>query len=560
MADSTGSVRLHDIAPILVASAVHLVSMLYLMFAMNYASYVIHPFVPLIFVCILKTNPVLRWLYFPSLILVILLVNYIDPGKPMTWESAGTNSMNTARFVANYIMAAWMFGKIAPGGIDYTKPFSIFALMLSLAISSVLWNFVPAAIVAWTVPEFEPHWIQRVWAVRSGEWFIAVSRAAAILLGVVALAPAYLALIDGHLRRISRRDALTGGAAGLALILLSFFAFRQANGDLLFLLLAATVLVTFFSGFTGAALGVIAVALVANGIQTSNLQSGVTTIVNTQPFLMQAYMAATTVIAIFVGSALQQRQLFAKQLEAARDVAERAAESRAHFLAIMSHEVRSPLASAGLLVANLKRATLSPADQADALERLQRLVGHVLGMLNGILNYARVDEFGHRGELAVVDVHDLVDEVVATLKPQADSRSVEIRHSSGPDVRRTAQLAPAQVTLVLTNLLSNAVQHARSSVSVSAAFADAGERIRFEVADDGPGLSPELRARIFERYFRAEPKGRPEGAGLGLAIARELAQSLGGTVDVVSQPGESTTFILDLPIDVAPERIAELAE
>jgi signal transduction histidine kinase len=109
---------------------------------------------------------------------------------------------------------------------------------------------------------------------------------------------------------------------------------------------------------------------------------------------------------------------------------------------------------------------------------------------------------------------------------------------------------PERIDVVLSNLLANAVRHARTGGRVTVRIRSAGGQAEIEVQDDGEGIPPQFLERIFERYFQV-PGGRRGGIGLGLYISREIVRAHGGELTARSRPGEGSTFSFTLP--TAPE-------
>ncbi|MDT0306980.1 HAMP domain-containing sensor histidine kinase [Streptomyces sp. DSM 44917] len=215
---------------------------------------------------------------------------------------------------------------------------------------------------------------------------------------------------------------------------------------------------------------------------------------------------------------------------------EHSVERQRRFVADASHELRSPIAS---LRTQLEVAAAHPEllDLPGAVEdtvRLQTLAADLLLL-------ARLDA-GERPQRASVEPADLVAEV---LRRRTGDR-VPVRAEGLAPVRITG--SPGQLARVLGNLLDNAQRHAASAVRVSVRAGERGRAV-VEVADDGPGVPEEDRERIFERFVRLDDaRSRDEGgAGLGLAIARDVAERHGGTLTVSRAPEGGALFALTLP-------------
>jgi signal transduction histidine kinase len=147
-------------------------------------------------------------------------------------------------------------------------------------------------------------------------------------------------------------------------------------------------------------------------------------------------------------------------------------------------------------------------------------------------------------ELERVNLAALARDAVSLVQPQADERGVRIEQEGTPELAVRAQARP--VTQILVNLIGNAARHSPYGRAVQV-IVSGGEVAKVTVADQGPGVADRDRERIFERFEQAEP--REDGAGLGLAISRRLARSLGGDISLDSREGEGARFTLTLPLD-----------
>jgi signal transduction histidine kinase len=221
---------------------------------------------------------------------------------------------------------------------------------------------------------------------------------------------------------------------------------------------------------------------------------------------------------------------------------ETAQTTQRRFVADASHELRSPLAALRAtveLAANPKTASAASAETLLAeTDRLERLVADLLLL-------AKADEHGLPVDRSDVDLDDLVQAERTRLRALPGLivggrvRAVRVRGDGH-------QLAQA-----LRNLVDNAVRHTTSRVDLDLR-AD-GVRAVIEVSDDGPGIPPDARERVFERFVRLDDSRARSagGSGLGLAIVREVITAHGGTVDVADSPGGGALFRIRLPIDPA---------
>jgi signal transduction histidine kinase len=234
----------------------------------------------------------------------------------------------------------------------------------------------------------------------------------------------------------------------------------------------------------------------------------------------------------------------------ARAEAEKANKSKAEFLAIMSHELRTPLNAIGGYTELMQMGIRGPitTEQRDDLGRIQESQRHVMGLINGVLSFARIEA----GAISFSpDVH-IVGAMLATcvqiVAPQALARHVTLRHV--PSERPISVLADRdKFQQIVLNLLANAVSFTEAGGSVELTAGVTNGEVRVQVRDTGIGIPPDQLDRVFEPFVQIDMTltRTRTGTGLGLAISRELARGMGGGLTVQSTPGEGSTFELTLP-------------
>jgi PAS domain S-box-containing protein len=240
--------------------------------------------------------------------------------------------------------------------------------------------------------------------------------------------------------------------------------------------------------------------------------------------------------------------------ERARAEAEAANRAKSEFLAVMSHELRTPLNAIGGYAELIQlgiRGPVSPEQLAD-LERIQRSQKHLLGLINEVLNYARLESGRVRYDVEAVAVGGAFAAVEALVQPQVRAKGLALHVAAGEPglaVRADAE----KLRQVLLNLLSNAVKFTdaggRVTLDCAVRPGPGGDVVECRVADTGVGIADDQLETIFEPFVQV---GRAlhnpgEGTGLGLAISRDLARGMGGDLTAASRPGEGSTFTLALP-------------
>jgi len=239
-----------------------------------------------------------------------------------------------------------------------------------------------------------------------------------------------------------------------------------------------------------------------------------------------------------------------READEARTIAEQANRAKSEFLAVMSHELRTPLNAIGgyaeLMELGIQGQVTPP--QREALARIQRSQRMLLGLINQVLNYARVETGNVHYDLASIPLEEALRAAEGLITPQLRAKGLRFESSDCPlDV--TVHADGEKLQQILLNLLTNAVK-----------FTDRGGLIRVEVdvesdiallrvTDTGIGIPVDKLETIFEPFVQVDPNytRTRDGVGLGLAISRDLARGMGGELSVSSVEGHGSTFTLTLP-------------
>jgi len=235
---------------------------------------------------------------------------------------------------------------------------------------------------------------------------------------------------------------------------------------------------------------------------------------------------------------------------AARLEAEHANEAKASFLAVMSHELRTPLnAIAGYteLLGMGIHGPITPA-QLEALGRIAFNQQHLLGHINDILDFARLEAGRMTYRIADVAMADAVTGVGPLVEPLVAAKGLSYEVAV-PEDSCAVRADPERLRQVLLNLVANAAKFTDRGGHIRLEARAAAGRVELRVSDTGAGIPPEKLDTIFQPFERVErPYDRPtEGAGLGLAIARDLARGMGGDLVAESALGRGSTFTVSLP-------------
>jgi PAS domain S-box-containing protein len=230
--------------------------------------------------------------------------------------------------------------------------------------------------------------------------------------------------------------------------------------------------------------------------------------------------------------------------------AETANRLKSEFLAAMSHELRTPLNAIGGYAQLMEMEVGGPvtASQREHLGRIKHSQEHLLGIINDILNFSRIEAGQVTYDIGPVVIREVLNDVAPMLAPQLRAKGVDLRVAEcPPDIVAIAD--KAKVEQILINLMSNAGKFTVSGGVVELSCHAASDRVCLEVLDTGMGIPPDKLEAIFAPFVQvgrglSTPK---EGTGLGLAISRDLARAMGGDLTATSTLGMGSTFTLRLP-------------
>jgi signal transduction histidine kinase/CheY-like chemotaxis protein len=249
------------------------------------------------------------------------------------------------------------------------------------------------------------------------------------------------------------------------------------------------------------------------------------------------------------------------ELDEKADHLRRADELKSRFLSNMTHEFRTPVNSiiglCNLLVEDRQRDGEQVEQEIIYIRKAAEQLGE---LVNDLLDLAKVEAGKTSVRRAPVDIAKLFGALRGMLRPLLLNQAVALTFEAADDLPQLAT-DEAKVSQILRNLISNALKFTeRGEVRVSAALAGDGQQIAFMVADTGIGIEPEDQQRIFEEFTQIEHRLQRgvRGTGLGLPLSRRLAELLGGTISLVSEPGVGSTFSVTLPVRyAAPQAAAE---
>lgn len=284
--------------------------------------------------------------------------------------------------------------------------------------------------------------------------------------------------------------------------------------------------------------------------------------------LQSLFSARSTLAALTEQQTLLQRrfvevQTARRQAEAAldsaltaRDIAQRALETRSRFLATMSHELRTPM-NGVIGAASLLSTTPLQEQQLEFVDTIQTCSDTLLALINDVLDLSKLEAGKVDLEEVGYQLGDLVDEVLTLVAYRRRHSRAAVTAEVGATVPRWLRGDPVRVRQVLTNLVDNAVKFTEEGhVSIRVDWAPdqaQGDRLRFEVEDTGIGIEAEALDDLFSRFTQADSSTtrRFGGSGLGLAISKHIVEMMDGSIGVRSRPGEGSTFWFELPVSRA---------
>jgi signal transduction histidine kinase/CheY-like chemotaxis protein len=381
-----------------------------------------------------------------------------------------------------------------------------------------------------------------------------LSDAAANWVGYVLLTPIFLIMTRDRWRPISGKTRLRGVGALILYAAVVWLVFGQTRFPTLFLLPLALMAVAYTTTLVLVALCLLATSLV--GFYTTISGYGHLAIYPGTPmdhlFITQVVLGAITASCLPIAAMMAEHSQLKESLLAARLEAEAASRAKSNFLAVVSHEVRTPLNGILGMAQIMEAGPLEPA-QAERLQIVRRSGEVLLSILNDVLDLAKIE--AGRIELESIEF-DLGQTLAATADCFAPLANVKgLRFETDVVGAKGHYLGdPIRVRQIVSNLISNALKFTETgTVSLGATYRDGV--LRLSVTDTGIGIPADKLDQLFSRFFQADQSTtrRFGGTGLGLAICRDLASLMGGDIEVRSEFGVGSTFTANLPLPLIGE-------
>lgn len=247
-----------------------------------------------------------------------------------------------------------------------------------------------------------------------------------------------------------------------------------------------------------------------------------------------------------------------RQLEIAKDEANKANNAKTEFLSHMSHDIRTPING---IIGMLDIAEEMPADyvrQADCLKKIRISSEHLLSLINDILDISMLESGKVAFASEVFDLRELLDDCLVIVHERAEERGVTITFKDDGLEHEFLTGSPLHVRQVLINLIGNAIKYNKDNGSIEVSTDESGfdgnkVNVRFVIKDTGIGMSEEFIKQAYEPFTQENGGARTQyaGSGLGLSITKELVEKMGGTISVESVPGQGSTFSVLIPFITA---------
>ncbi len=260
---------------------------------------------------------------------------------------------------------------------------------------------------------------------------------------------------------------------------------------------------------------------------------------------------------------IAERRKAEDDLRRAKDAAEAADAAKSHYLAIMAHEVRTPLAGIVMMMEHINTEKLGKLEQ-ESMKLVANSAESLLKLVSDTLDYSKLEAGRPELEHLPMGPRELLEEVSSLFRPSAQAKNISLKVTVSPEVPTVVLSDPSRIRQVLNNLVSNAIKFTRAGgveINVRAQIESApGEasplkrqRLIFEVIDTGEGIPAEAISRLFQPYVQADPSiaRKHGGSGLGLSICKRIAALLGGDIKVQSYVGQGSTFTFEAVVDAA---------
>ena len=265
---------------------------------------------------------------------------------------------------------------------------------------------------------------------------------------------------------------------------------------------------------------------------------------------LQTFMGVAAATFLVLGASMAERRRAEREVRLARARAEQANRAKAEFLAVMSHELRTPLNAISGYVDLLTLGVNGPLTekQSGSLARIQLNQQHLLGMIDDVMSFAKIEAGKLRVDVQTVLVHDVVATLEAPIRPELERK--ELTFACDPcDPTLSVRADPEKLRQILVNFLANAMKFTPTGGRIEVGADRHDDFVRIWVSDSGVGIPSDQIEHVFEPFFQVErgTTRRYPGIGLGLAIASDFARAMDGEVQLESTVGKGSIASVLLP-------------
>lgn len=463
----------------------------------------------------------------------------IAAGELMAGNSAELTVMFTAMQVLEIVTALVLIRRFAP-----TDPFSTVDGATRFLIAAAVIAPVPAGLSAASyltlihghdfISTFQTWWFGHA-------------------LGFATLTPFAMSLTRRRMRLLAHPLRLAEGIGLLALLVgVVSWVFLQSSLPLSFLVSPLLLLVAVRMRLLGSTLGLMLVGMIAIGLTMYG--SGPFTINDSltrseQVMMAQLFVVVGCLPTLLVSSVLEERDALAAAAKIGKRRAELASGAKSRLLANVAHEIKSPIGGVISIADLWSSGQLGPVTptQTEMAAMLVKTARQVEALAHDLLDVARAEAGAVSVQLRPTDAAGLLEDMRRSWAVRPETRGLVIALTRDPEP--VVALADSQrLAQVLDNLISNAVKYGAAGGRIQLGAMRLDGLVRLEVRDDGPGLSAEKQAQLFEPFNRLGlERSTIEGHGIGLALAKRLVELQNGRIGVTSAPGQGATFWVELP-------------